>query len=58
MAGDGKVYHFSETGEIVAFQAGRELHVYLGERLVWSPAVFDERAGFFIGMVQDLTITR
>ena len=43
VAGDGKVYLFSETGETVVLQAGRELHILqrndLGERVVSSPAV-------------------
>ncbi len=47
VAGDGKVYLFSETGETVVLQAGRELHVLqrndLGERVVSSPAVSDGR---------------
>jgi outer membrane protein assembly factor BamB len=47
MAGDGKVYLFSETGETVVLQAGRELNVLqrndLGERVVSSPAVSNGR---------------
>ena len=47
LAGDGKVYLFSETGETVVLQAGRELRVLqrndLGERVVSSPAVSDGR---------------
>ena len=47
VAGDGKVYLFSETGETVVLQAGRDLHVLqrndLGERVVSSPAVSDGR---------------
>ena len=47
VAGDGKVYLFSETGETVVLQAGRELHILqrndLGERVVSSPAVSDGR---------------
>ena len=47
VAGEGKVYLFSETGETVVLQAGRELHVLqrndLGERVVSSPAVSDGR---------------
>ena len=47
LAGDGKVYLFSETGETVVLQAGRELHILqrndLGERVVSSPAVSDGR---------------
>ena len=47
VAGDGKVYLFSETGETVVLQAGRELRVMqrndLGERVVSSPAVSDGR---------------
>ena len=43
VAGDGKVYLFSETGETVVLRAGREPHVLqrndLGERVVSSPAV-------------------
>ncbi|HJN46551.1 MAG: hypothetical protein CL477_16425 [Acidobacteria bacterium] len=46
-AGDGKVYLFSETGETVVLQAGRELEILqrndLGERVVSSPAVSDGR---------------
>ena len=48
VAGDGKVYLFSETGETVVLQAGRELHILqrndLGERVVSSPAVSDGRS--------------
>ena len=47
LAGDGKVYLFSETGETVVLQAGRELNILqrndLGERVVSSPAVSDGR---------------
>ena len=43
LAGDGKVYLFSETGETVVLQAGRELNILqrndLDERIVSSPAV-------------------
>ena len=43
VAGDGKVYFFSETGETLVLEAGRELTVLarndLGERVVSSPAV-------------------
>jgi hypothetical protein len=50
VAGDGKVYLFSETGETVVLRAGREPHVLqrndLGERVVSSPAVSGGR--FFI----------
>ncbi len=46
-AGDGKVYFFSETGETLVLEAGRELTVLarndLGERVVSSPAVSDGR---------------
>ena len=45
VAGDGKVYFFSETGETLVLTAGRELKVLarndLGERIVSSPAVSD-----------------
>ena len=47
VAGDGKVYFFSETGETLVLEAGRELTVLarndLGERVVSSPAVSDGR---------------
>ena len=47
VAGDGKVYLFSETGETVVLQAGRELRILqrndLGGRVVSSPAVSDGR---------------
>ena len=47
LAGDGKLYLFSETGETVVLEAGRELNVLqrneLGERVVSSPAVSDGR---------------
>jgi len=47
LAGDGKVYLFSETGETLVLEAGRELRVLaendLGERMVSSPAVSDGR---------------
>ena len=47
VAGDGKVYLFSETGETLVLEAGRELTVLaendLGERVVSSPAVSDGR---------------
>jgi hypothetical protein len=47
VAGDGKVYLFSETGETLVLEAGRELKVLaendLGERVVSSPAVSDGR---------------
>lgn len=43
VGGDGKVYLFSETGETLVLEAGRELKVLarndLGERVVSSPAV-------------------
>ena len=43
VAGDGKIYLFSETGETLVLEAGRELRVLarndLGERIVSSPAV-------------------
>jgi outer membrane protein assembly factor BamB len=43
VAGDGKVYLVSETGEIIVLKAGREYAVLarndLGERLVASPAI-------------------
>ena len=43
VAGDGKVYFFSETGETLVLEAGPELRVLapndLGERVVSSPAV-------------------
>lgn len=45
IAGDGKVYFFSESGETLVLAAGRELEVLarndLGERVVASPAVAD-----------------
>ena len=47
LAGDGKIYLFSETGETVVLEAGRELNVLrrndLGEPVVSSPAVSDGR---------------
>ena len=47
LAGDGKVYLFSETGETVVLKAGRTLNVLhrndVGERVVSSPAVSDGR---------------
>ena len=47
VAGDGKVYFFSETGETVVLEAGPALNVLqrndLGERVVASPAVSDGR---------------
>ncbi len=47
VAGDGKVYFFSETGETLVIEAGPELRVLarndLGERVVSSPAVSDGR---------------
>ena len=47
LAGDGKIYFFSETGETLVLEAGRELRVLqrndLGERVVSSPAVSDGR---------------
>ena len=47
LAGDGKVYLFSETGETVVLEAGRSLNVLqrndLGERVVSSPAASDGR---------------
>ena len=46
-AGDGKVYLFSETGETLVLEAGRELGVLarndLGERVVSSPAISNGR---------------
>lgn len=43
VAGDGKVYLLSETGETIVLKAGREFQVIarndLGERLVASPAI-------------------
>jgi outer membrane protein assembly factor BamB len=43
VAGDGKVYLISETGETIVLKAGREFQVLarndLGERLVASPAI-------------------
>ncbi len=43
VAGDGKVYMVSETGETFVLEAGREPHVVakndLGERLIASPAI-------------------
>ncbi len=47
VAGDGKVYFFSETGETLVIEAGPALRVLarndLGERVVSSPAVSDGR---------------
>jgi outer membrane protein assembly factor BamB len=47
VAGDGKVYFFSETGETLVVKAGRRLEVVarndLGERIVSSPAVSNGR---------------
>ena len=46
-AGDGKVYLFSETGETLVLEAGREFGVLarndLGERVVSSPAISNGR---------------
>ena len=43
VAGDGKVYLLSETGETIVLKAGREFQIVarndLGERLVASPAI-------------------
>jgi hypothetical protein len=43
VAGDGKVYFSSETGETFVIKAGREPHVLatneLGERFLASPAI-------------------
>jgi outer membrane protein assembly factor BamB len=43
VAGDGKVYFVSETGEVIVLRAGREPQVIarndLGERLMASPAI-------------------
>ena len=45
VAGDGKVYLMSETGETIVLKAGRELQVLarndLDERMVASPAISD-----------------
>ena len=45
VAGDGKIYFFSESGETLVLAAGPELRVLarndLGERVVSSPAVSD-----------------
>ena len=47
IAGDGKVYLFSETGETIVLEAGRAPTVlmrnHLNERVVSSPAVSDGR---------------
>ena len=47
LAGDGKIYFFSETGETLVLKAGRRLEVLarndLGEHVVSSPAVSDGR---------------
>jgi outer membrane protein assembly factor BamB len=43
VAGDGKVYMTSETGDVFVLQAGREAKLLaqnsLGERLIASPAI-------------------
>jgi outer membrane protein assembly factor BamB len=43
VAGDGKVYFASETGEVIVLRAGREPQVIarneMGERLMASPAI-------------------
>lgn len=43
VAGDGKVYFLSETGEVIVLQAGRELRILarnqMGERIMASPAI-------------------
>jgi hypothetical protein len=43
VAGDGKIYMVSETGETFVLQAGREAKVLaqndLGQRLIASPAI-------------------
>ena len=43
VAGDGKVYLMSETGETIVIKAGREFQVFarndIGERMVASPAI-------------------
>jgi outer membrane protein assembly factor BamB len=43
VAGDGKVYLFSETGDVVVLRAGPEPQVLarnpLGERIIASPAI-------------------
>ena len=50
VAGDGKIYFFSETGETLVLEAGRELKVLarndLGERVVSSPAVPTDESSF------------
>jgi outer membrane protein assembly factor BamB len=47
VAGDGKIYMLSETGETVVLEAGREPHVLarndVGERLIASPAIANGR---------------
>ena len=43
VAGDGKVYFVSETGEVIVLRAGREPQVIarndIGERLMAGPAI-------------------
>jgi outer membrane protein assembly factor BamB len=45
VAGDGKIYFVSETGETIVLKAGRQAEVLarndIGERLIASPAVSD-----------------
>ena len=45
VAGDGKIYFVSETGETIVLRAGREPRVIakndIGERLIASPALSD-----------------
>jgi hypothetical protein len=43
VAGDGKVYFTSETGDVIVIRSGRQPEVLarneLGERLIASPAI-------------------
>jgi outer membrane protein assembly factor BamB len=45
VAGDGKVYFASETGEVIVIRSGRQPEILarndVGERLIASPAVSD-----------------
>jgi ribosomal protein L24E len=47
VAGDGKVYFMSETGEAIVFQAGRQPRLLernrIEGRIVASPAIADGR---------------
>ncbi|MFY9556503.1 MAG: PQQ-binding-like beta-propeller repeat protein [Blastocatellia bacterium] len=50
VAGDGKVYVMSETGETIVLKAGRELQVLarnnIDERIVASPAISSGRLSY------------